>query len=1145
MNTKDSIFPCKCGQILFSFRSYSSHLPYCQANNNANRTVTGAQNPLQYRRSEGRPSKETDKQGHEGLEGQEGLEISRNTGYLNLFEMNMERYKSDEVDSQEAEEMEPTDDMFPDPDSLSVPQEDTTSDSNDDNWQCNIMNPSTVPLPDVIEKEMFKPPPNFNEKYLHTQVLKEETVRFRGNMADRMSAEEKTNLKLLRLLKGTKLGLYNKVHEWRRESVSDYGDRTSARKQPLSRKAAVENIMKLYGYEHMKPRSINLKLPHTGVRYSLVVFSFAAMLLSLLTDPEAMQARNLSFDPENPFRKPKVGGQDGHFDDFNTGQVHCDAHERYCKEENQMLAEITLFIDKTHLDGKGKHTVEPVMFTTGLFNREFRNTQFAWRPLGYLPNLDLLAPHASADKKQQDYHFCLRIIMSEIACYQRLPKGIFWTFAFDELEIHGYLRIPVNCILGDTDGHDKLCARKTNRSGRSKGESPCLCRYCDIPFRLLGRPLEASKIRLTLCGTIRKLRNNTSLPNIQKLSTLGYKRFHDGLVDIQFSDPRRGLHGCTPAEILHAMQLGVEERAIEACFGAKKIKKGNNRTRKRKRALIEEDEDIDEEEDDQDDNQDGTDDDDDDDNDDEDDDEEDDNQDDEDEDDDEDDEDENEEEEEDKVEVMEPLTESDTSRNNVFNKEAMHRVDALAKQLHRFLKWQSDKGLPRTSFPRGITSLTKMQGNERSGVILILLIILIMDYWAASRGPPKKKALKSDDNGYLLEALGFDRHANIVKTLYLILAFEFHMKSTVINQKTLPKIQAFVPCFMDQVLRVFDRKEGVGNNTIKNHLPLHYVEDIRRFGSPQNFNSGTGECLHKTAVKEPGRRTNMNSGTTEFLTGVRYVENITILRGCRDLGYMLDDYTTTQTPGRSNQNSMEVKVPLCRITSNEIFRKNKTKALSRYPTWDESYCKIKDVVSLVRETILPLLPRTNEIQLYATLKKDGQTYKANPCYGSSKISRQDWAYVHMGHDGIVPCQLLCVLDIPEKPTRTIFLNGSAVDEAGKYFIVHSSLVPLTESGPAPYPGKNQNEGTLAHIDQKIVHRIPKSSFRDGTWVSADSSCPPSFLFVDAKSIEGPCIAVPDVLSPNSANEFFILRPVNEWSSLFEESASEWGETKII
>ena len=1137
MNTMEKkVFECDdCGQILVSFRSYSSHLPHCRGVRKDNNNVGAPVLPPFHQTTTQPSSDELDPCSNIGLGTQ------TNSGFLSLFERNMERF---DPDADTLEQMGGNDVAFPDPDVESEEQGDAVqSPESNDEWQNNVMNPSTVQLPEAIAKEMFQPPPGFDEKYLYTQVLEEKTVLFRGNMAERMSAEEKTNLRLLRLLKGTRLGLYDKVHEWRRESVLDYGDRTSARKKPLSRKAAVEDIMKLYGYDHMKPRTINLKLPNTGVRYKLVVFSFAAMLLSLLTDPEAMQPHNLSFDPNNPFQKPKVGGSDGIFDDFNTGQVHCDAYERYCTQSDQMLAEITLFIDKTHLDGKGKHTVEPVMFTTGLFNRNFRNTQFAWRPLGYLPNLDLLAPHSSADKKQQDYHFCLRIIMSELACYQKLPKGVYWRFAFGELEINGYLRLPVNCILGDTDGHDKLCARKTNRSGISKGESPCLCRYCDIPFEFLGRPLEAPKIRLTLCGTIRKLRNNTTISNVQKLSNLGYKSFHDGLVDIQFSDPRRGLHGCTPAEILHAMQLGIEERAIEACFGAKRIKKRSNRSLKRKgglslggedtgsseeddtTALEEEDggDDLESEEDVTDD-------------------EEDDDNDDEDEDNDEDEEDEGEDEE--TAEVMEALNESDTSRNNVFNKEAMQRVDTMAKQLHRYLKWQSDKGLPRTSFPRGITSLTKMQGNERSGVVLILLIILIMDYWAAFLSP-NKKSLKASDNGYLLEALGFDRHANIVKTLYLILAFEFHMKSTVHNRNKLSKIQKFVPWFLDQVLRVFDRKEGVGNNTIKNHLPLHYVEDIRRFGSPQNFNSGTGECLHKTAVKEPGRRTNMNSGTTEFLTGIRYVENITILRGCRDLGYMIEDNNAeVQIP---SSGCVQVKGPLCRITADKIFARKKKRALTRLPVWDETYCSIRDVMSLVRDIILPLLPETKGIQIYATLKKDGQVYRANPCYGSTKISRQDWALVDMGGEGIIPCHLLCIFDIPEKPYKSIILNGSVIDEAGKYFLAHSSLVKLEETGPSPYEGTNQNEGTLAHIDQKIVHRVPKGSLADGEWVAASQSHPPSFLFVDAKSLEGPCIAVPDILSPNnSANEFFLLRPVNTWATLFEESAFEWSEkNKII
>ena len=48
---------------------------------------------------------------------------------------------------------------------------------------------------------------------------------------------------------------------------------------------------------------------------------------------------------------------------------------------------------------------------------------------------------------------------------------------------------------------------------------------------------------------------------------------HDGFVNIQFSDPARGLHGCTPAEVLHAFQMGLAERSIEICFEQRKLLK--------------------------------------------------------------------------------------------------------------------------------------------------------------------------------------------------------------------------------------------------------------------------------------------------------------------------------------------------------------------------------------------------------------------------------------------------------------------------------------------------------------------------------------------------------------------------------------------
>jgi hypothetical protein len=57
---------------------------------------------------------------------------------------------------------------------------------------------------------------------------------------------------------------------------------------------------------------------------------------------------------------------------------------------------------------------------------------------------------------------------------------------------------------------------------------------------------------------------------IKELDELGYSHSHDGCLEVQFSVPQRGLHGTTPAEMLHAFDWGLEERNIECCFGARK-----------------------------------------------------------------------------------------------------------------------------------------------------------------------------------------------------------------------------------------------------------------------------------------------------------------------------------------------------------------------------------------------------------------------------------------------------------------------------------------------------------------------------------------------------------------------------------------------
>jgi hypothetical protein len=82
------------------------------------------------------------------------------------------------------------------------------------------------------------------------------------------------------------------------------------------------------------------------------------------------------------------------------------------------------------------------------------------------------------EAKHRDYYLCIRVIVSELVEFQRLG-GIEWSLDIEGKSHPCCLQIPVNCIIGDTEGADKLCARKLNRMAGN------LCPSCDIPFEEL------------------------------------------------------------------------------------------------------------------------------------------------------------------------------------------------------------------------------------------------------------------------------------------------------------------------------------------------------------------------------------------------------------------------------------------------------------------------------------------------------------------------------------------------------------------------------------------------------------------------------------------------------------------------------------
>ena len=75
--------------------------------------------------------------------------------------------------------------------------------------------------------------------------------------------------------------------------------------------------------------------------------------------------------------------------------------------------------------------------------------------------------------KQQDYHDIMSVILQSFKDCQ--SKCLKWIFKHKDKSKEYILKIPVLFIIGDTEGHDKLCGRFMNRQ-----TIPYLCRYCDI-----------------------------------------------------------------------------------------------------------------------------------------------------------------------------------------------------------------------------------------------------------------------------------------------------------------------------------------------------------------------------------------------------------------------------------------------------------------------------------------------------------------------------------------------------------------------------------------------------------------------------------------------------------------------------------------
>ena len=355
------------------------------------------------------------------------------------------------------------------------------------------------------------------------------------------------------LKKNIPLSAYKDFMKWKHDSFSHH--------QGLSLKSLMESAThRVYGKslgDALKPTVHTLSLP-SGRKASVVKFNFDALLFDLLSDKDLMKQENLIFDTSN-MEDPFICRESPFYGDFENTEYYKETSKMYnINSKDSVLCPLLFYLDELKIDAFGRLGLEPLVFTLLIYNRKTRNLNKAWRNLGYMPNFDSLFGNTSytPEEKANDYHACLKFLMSDVVLFQNQSTGITWDFRLhynsEEKVFRRNLYIPIGYIIGDAKGNDILCGRYGSR------KSTCVARDCNVTTDQCDEPSHCCKFHL--------MSDLLSL-NETQLHELSFRKLKvNAFAEMAFGHQPYGINGCTPPEPLHQFLLGIVERLPKSFF---------------------------------------------------------------------------------------------------------------------------------------------------------------------------------------------------------------------------------------------------------------------------------------------------------------------------------------------------------------------------------------------------------------------------------------------------------------------------------------------------------------------------------------------------------------------------------------------------
>ena len=966
------------------------------------------------------------------------------------------------------------------------------------------------------------------------------------------------DIELLRILTKAKAPVYlfDQIKSHYRTTVHISKLNLLDKSASLSRKAVLKQIYKRFDLHGSKPKEIEVTLPGSKETVRVVTHDFKEQLYSLLSDPVVMRDEHLLF-PKNeegqyhPFADPRIihkpiGIDEVVYHDVTDGDAYKTAYDFHCTvNDTDVLLCIIIFMDKSHVDStNGRLCFEPMMFTLSIFKKEVRTRPLFWRPLGFVVNQSNLS-NVHSSLKSEDYHLMVRILLSSLVEVQQ-GNGIRWRLSYEKNFYDVVFKLPVLFVVGDTEGHDKMCGKFLSRTNKM----PRLCRYCDCPTE--DTDVTTDYYEYTLGPEIAQM---VADGEKEELRLIAYHCVKNGFDGVVFCDQERGINGATPAELLHVWQHGLFPRALAALFGQKRALKRASRRKKvsvhsgrSKKATYPTHnpdflpevgvDDIVVDSDDEDDVQ--------------------------------------EEAEHDPEEVLEELLQSalmepedveedvnptskkelSLSSNGIFTDSVKSDFDLRAKQYGRILAHQSNREFDRSYFPSGITTNAKKNGHEEKCVILLCLLILVSkkgaDFFLEQFDG--EKAVSPEKGERLARSRLF------IELLTNLLLMENFLKSKQYTKRQMKLYEVYLPLFMESYKLAVRRVIGMAMKFIKFHLPMHSYDDIRRFGPPMSWDSSTGESNHKE-MKDPGRHTQQNTINFDMQTAKRFAENAAITRAIyreHPPPSLLNNIITvapvsTPNPPPALLNNIINAVPVSKhtmaytgfnyvVTHAGMLQKNPLSRTKPWvpAIWPDRALQLR-VLQLILTTVLPHVP-SGSVSVFTEVKwkADGTIFRANPSYGTTGKSWHDWANIDWDPTSdnaadVIPGRLIVYIQLDDFDLDSTFTAPDYffIDAAGTYAIIESLIESIYAVPPTKCTRFNHLPDYLAHPYCNIV--LWSEIERDDISNPSNIDNAAKLYVVPTNYIVGSQIVVPYDLDNPDGPEKLIVEPMNKWmNALIDE-----------